>query len=173
MSSKETIHLCDRKLESPVFGYACLSAGEECFGADVGDFSIIINKYGILEYRKYLFAEILNKETFYELPEKAINEIIEILEKHKSEIASFTDTDNGSCDGAFNYFLFGDKWVESLNIDETDDIDEVKERNPRYYDEYLENMIMENQILSVFDEINTVLKKYGVDLSLNSVKFNL
>ncbi|MBE6825909.1 MAG: hypothetical protein E7511_03380 [Ruminococcus sp.] len=113
---KTTIPLTMRKLEGIVFGYANRNAGDEMLGG-YGGFSFILYDTGIIEVREYVFPQILAKEHFYQIPESCVSEIREVYLKYKDELDSLYAPDNGSCDGSFSEFFFGNKWISALNID--------------------------------------------------------
>lgn len=161
-----------RNFRKCVFGYACMMADEGETDGDYGEFSIIIYKNGILEYREYLFDEVLKNEKLYMIPERIVKELIGLLESNKQMIKGLNEyTNNGSCDGSLNYFIFYKKLVSAFNIDYceeglvTDDI-------CQYPPNYLECIKQENLILSLFDKICSILKKIDINLTLESVKFN-
>ncbi len=75
---------------------------------------------------------------------------------------------NGSLDGYGNFFVFGGKHIISWNI-ELNNEEDVLEKNPECYHEYLSVMQQENTMLFIFYEIIEILEKVGIKLNLHEV----
>ncbi|MDE6088161.1 MAG: hypothetical protein K2G25_07215 [Oscillospiraceae bacterium] len=147
---KSVVSLTKRDLTGMVFGYAELNAGEVEFGVDYGGFSIILFDTGMVEVREYIFSQIPIEERLYSVPQSCISEIQQQYQKYHDETQIMYVPDNDSCDGAINYFYFGNHWVDVLNIGYSD----IKE---------------ENEIMECFFSICEVLRKYDIVLDIDSV----
>lgn len=94
-----------------------------------------------------------------------------ILSSYGSEISNIPNKlYNGTCDGNGNAFIFMDKEITCWNIQYAD-IEEVKDRNPQYYEIYRANIQYENTTLDIFEEVTKVLEVIDIKLSLYSIKF--
>lgn len=148
-----------------------LGNASDCTDGDDDGFSFIIYKDGNATYSTYIVENIIKKHKTFKISTKTVREIISIIDKNKKEISSLDkDIDNGSCDGDFNIFTFGNKTISTLNIDEHD-IKMTVLNNPRYFIEYYHVMVQENIIMKIFKEICAVLRKnHAIRLDLYSAK---
>lgn len=93
-------------------------------------------------------------------------EVNEILEKYKNFIDKIPEElNNGSADGDWCIFQFGEKFIEGPNISSSN-LKEILESNPRYYREYIDNMVLENLVIKISKEILRVLRCYAPGLRL-------
>ena len=83
------------------------------------------------------------------------------------------DLDNGSCDGAYELFRFGEKKINALNICRTT-LSELQRIKPGecYYEEIRDNMFYENMVLDIYDDIATVINRDvpGINMWLSRSK---
>ena len=103
---------------------------------------------------------------------KTITAIQKVLEENKIVIESFDrHTDNGSCDGEANCFVFAGKEFITWNIEYCDE-DELRKSNPEYYNDYFSVIRQENAMITIFVKIAEILQEEDVELNLSEVKFN-
>lgn len=143
----------------------------DCAEGDDDGFSFIIYKDGSATYSTYIVSNITKKHKIFKVSEQTVKEITSIIDKNKKEISTLDkDIDNGSDDGDFNDFTFGNKTIFTLNIEEND-IKMIKLNNPRYFIEYYHVMLQENIIMKIFKEICAILRKnHAIRLDLCSAK---
>ncbi len=99
------------------------------------------------------------------IPELA-REIEGIIARRAEELAAMPDTlHNGSYDGALQVFRFGGKRISALNISRCDP-EEVRKRNPRYYERFRENMERENLVLDIYNEIASAINRFDAGIRL-------
>ncbi len=156
--------------EKILFGYK-LAPSYGRFGKDDGGFSIAIYPDGKAIYKTYIFADIDKSQKLYSLSNNAIEKIKVIWDGYKTEIDNFQEhTNNGSCDGDGNFFIFNGKQITTWNIEFADE-NELKTNNPNYYFEYLSVIKQENMMLLIFSKIIEILETQGIYLTLYSIKF--
>lgn len=156
--------------ENILFGYSC-TPSYGCFGMDDGGFSVEIHSDGSLWHKTYIFDMKEKTKSEHAISEKTIKKINEILNKNSAVIKNFFEhISNGSLDGSCNRFVFLGKEIISWNVDRCDE-EEVKERNPQYYNKYISVIKQENLMLDIFEQIVAVLKTEGIDLKIYSVSF--
>ena len=142
---------------TPSFGF---------FGMPGGD-SIVVYSDGSIIQRKYVFGQ---EEPFAEdkvafMPEVAVL-IEKVLISHKEDIKKISSKlNNGTLDGSHNCFQFGKKKISSWSIKRTD-LNEVEQRNPKYYREYKDNMIQENMVIEIYNEIVDIINAFDLGLEL-------
>lgn len=153
-----------------LFGYSCTPA---CgFFKDEGGFSIEIDKNGILIYKTYLFDFIEQTRTTIKLPLKTIYKVHEIMKKKAFIIQQLnTQLDNDSDDGVCNRFIFDGKEIVAWNIEFTNEAWTAR-KNPSYYQEFETNIKQENEVVKTFKLIAKVLKKNGIVLTLDKIRFH-
>ena len=153
-----------------LFGYSCIpSCG--WVGKDDGGFSVKVYADGRMVHKTYIFDCIVKTETEYKISKDSFAAIEMLMEKYQTDIDAFDEhLDNGSCDGAGNFFILNGKQIITWNIDYTDE-DELKKNNPSYYEKYLSVVKQENEILVLFSKVAEILKSNGVDLKLYKVNF--
>ena len=153
-----------------LFGYMCVPA-EGIFGEEDGGFSLEVFTDGRLVYKTYIFSEIENTRTEYQISPSALYEIAMILEKCQKNIQSFKMIlDNGSCDGYGNYFIFFGRRYITWNISFKNEF-AIKILNPNYYKRYKSVIRQENQMLRIFADIAAVLGKEGIHMKIEEVSF--
>ncbi len=155
-----------------IFGYMNFpSCGWE--DIDDGGFSCVINSDGFLEYKTYIFPQKEKRCKTYYISESTINDIKEIISQNWKIIDNIPENlDNGSCDGELNNFVFNNKKISALNIEQVD-ANLVKVLNFKYYAEYRNNIRNENKVLEIFNKICKLLKQEKVFLSLSSFSVGL
>lgn len=144
---------------TPSFGF---------FGTPGGS-SLSVYSNGKVVKRNYVFGE--NRATDVQqiacVPEMA--ERIEcLLISYKDELAKIPEKlNNGTLDGSHDCFRFGEKSITSWTIHKCN-LEEVKERNPSYYNCYKDNMIFENLVIEIYNEIAMVINSYarGADMRI-------
>lgn len=144
---------------TPSFGF---------FGRPGGG-SVTIYYDGSVVHRNYMFGKeepcVEDKVAF--MPELAA-ELEHVLIKHKKSLKTIpSNLSNGTLDGSHDCFQFGKKKISSWTIKRTD-LEEVKQRNPRYYEAYRENMIAENLVLDIYNEMVNIINKYNLGLELKN-----
>ncbi|MDE6729471.1 MAG: hypothetical protein K2J71_01685 [Oscillospiraceae bacterium] len=169
---QSTIPLTKRNLAGIVFGYAKFSAGPESPG-EYGGFSVILFENRIVEVREYLFPEIFAEERRYCVPLRCISEIKQQYQKYHEKIWTMRAPDNGSLDGAYISFYFGDRWIHTQNIEYTDEQRAVQIRkahpNPAEFEKIMAVVREENKIMKCFFSVCEVLRKYNITLDQNPV----
>lgn len=100
------------------------------------------------------------------ISEDSVSSITRILAGYAKEIDALPEfTNNGSCDGCFNEFVFCGKYVSSLNINRTD-LTDVMLDDPKCYETFRFDMTDENTILDIFTKICEAMHSDGVKLYL-------
>ncbi|MCR4890033.1 MAG: hypothetical protein K5979_12780 [Ruminococcus sp.] len=99
-----------------LFGFAHLNAGCDMKG-NYGGFSFRLYRSGLIIVQEYLFGEILAEERRYCVPQTCTDEIKQYYSENQDTLFSLFAPDNGSCDGSFSEFFFGNEWISALNID--------------------------------------------------------
>lgn len=143
--------------KTPSYGY---------FGMPGGD-AVTIYCDGSVIYRNYIFGkdEPCAEENVAFMPELAA-ELEHVLVKYKETLKIIpSKLNNGTLDGSHDCFQFGKKKISSWMIKRCD-IEEVKQRNPRYYEVYKENMVVENIVLDIYNEMVHIINKYDLGLEL-------
>ena len=103
---------------------------------------------------------------------ETVGKITRVLAGYAKEIGALPEsTFNGSLDGEFHDFVFGGKYISTLNIRRTDRMDVMRD-NPAYYEDYRFNMENENIILDIFTRITDAMKQDGVELYLRHLKMD-
>lgn len=139
-------------------------------GKYCGNKSIEVLSDGSIICKSYLFNhdEPSTSETIACLPEIA-SQIEKVLVKHENTLSNIPSRlSNGTLDGALDEFIFGKKKIIADNIKRTN-IEEVKSRNPRYYEEYYENMIHENAIIDIYTEIIAIINNYNLNIDMRGL----
>lgn len=162
----------ESKYKDILFGYqTCPSYGHP---GGYGGFSIDVYPDGRLVHKTYIFSSIAKEKekAEYKISEESVEAIKKILEEHKSDISSLDkDLNNNSCyDGASEKFIFSGKQITTWEIEYHDE-EEIMQRNPKYYNEYLPVLRQENLILLIFEMVTEILKTQGVTLKLYEVSF--
>ena len=99
------------------------------------------------------------------MPEVAVL-IEKVLISHKEDIKKISSKlNNGTLDGSHNCFQFGKKKISSWSIKRTE-LNEVEQRNPKYYREYKDNMIQENMVIDIYNEIVDIINAFDLGLEL-------
>ena len=103
-------HVRERDMTDAIFGYAYYACTDGGDGEDYDEFSVILFRNGLLEYREYLYGGWIKKEKIYPISKRYVKQVLNILDKYQEKIDLFTNTDNDMCDdGAANYFYFWKK----------------------------------------------------------------
>lgn len=153
-----------------IFGYMIVPT---CgwIGKDHGGFSIAVYPDGKLIYKTYIFDQIEKTKKEFELGSKIVERIVKVLALYELDIEKFDEyLNNGSCDGNGNYFIFNGKEISDRNIEYHDE-NKLKDSNPQYYKEYLPVIQQENLMVEIFSKIAKILKRQGISLTLNMVRF--
>lgn len=153
----------DMKIFSYRIKPACGMEGED------GGFSIELYGNGNLRYCVYQLFDDIKLLEMFKLDKEAVYAVYRIIDRERRQLDSIPENlNNGSADGVVNEFLFDEfKWITAVNIQETF-VKGMILKNYAYYREYKVNMKHENTVLSLFKEICKVLRKAGVELSLES-----
>ena len=148
-----------------LFGFAHLNAGCDMRG-NYGGFSFRLYKSGLIIVQEYLFDEILAEERRYCVPQTCVDEIKQYYSENQDTIFFLSAPYNGSCDGSFSEFFFGNEWISALNIEYNDEkkYEQVKEVHPDDFDYWAEIMKTENDIMYSFFAVCNILKRYDVVL---------
>ena len=84
-----------------------------------------------------------------------------ILERHADAIAALPEhLDTGVCDGNMQFFSFGGKRVGGVMITRKDP-EEVRRRNPRYYERCGAMIACTNTMLDIYNEIAAAVNACG------------
>ena len=136
---------------------------------EYGGFSIELYGNGNLRYCVYRLLDDIQKMEMFKLKKETVYAVYGIIDHARKRLDAIPENlNNGSLDGMLNEFFFDDfKWITAWNIEESF-IRGVMLKNYDYYRKYKENMKYENAVLRIFKEICKVLRKSGVDLSLES-----
>lgn len=156
-----------------IFGYRCSSASDSEEGENDG-FSITIYENGVAEYKEYVFSDIIKKTKKIYINPVLIKKIEILLKKYQNKILMFDENldDNLTYDGEFNKFIFNDKQIVTINI-EFHNLDEIKKWDSDYYSDYYNVISQQNDIIVIFNKICSLLKKYGIILTLNCFRLSL
>lgn len=155
------------EVKKTLFGYSNVPA---CgwYGEDDGGFSIAVHEDGTVIYKTYLFDMLPQTKTVYQVTDGTVSAIKAFLQKRDKTIQAFSShLDNGTYDGEGNYFVFNGKEIIVWNIHYT---------NPLFFmlmGNYLPAAKQENRLLSLFFKVAKILKRDGIDLSLDQVSFSI
>lgn len=141
----------------PAFGWVGMSGGS----------SVAVLRDGSVLFREFVVGqeEPVSEDEIAFIPE-AVARIETILNNHEADLGEMPDKlNNGSLDGSNDIFQFGEKIISSWNIERTD-LEEVKNRNPEYFEDYKDNMMWENMVLNIYNEILDILNEYDPGLEL-------
>lgn len=142
---------------TPSFGVFGMSGGE----------SVVVFADGSIVHRNYVFGqeEPSSEDKVAYMPEASVL-IEKVLISHKSDLKRISSKlNNGTLDGSHDCFQFGKKKISSWTIQRTNP-NEVQQRNPDYYRQYIENMIQENMVLDIYNEIISILNEFEIGLEL-------
>ncbi|MCR5566491.1 MAG: NUDIX domain-containing protein [Clostridiales bacterium] len=137
-----------------------------CVG-DYGGDIIRVYASGEIEYSTHLmgYEKVPLEKRSYQADPAMIREIEDIIASHEDDLKGIPSRlNNGSCDGSVQSFTFGQKKISALNISRTD-LNEIKERNPGYCEEYWANILHENMVLDIFEKIVSAFSRYNTGLS--------
>ena len=157
--------------EDIVFSYQ-MSPGYGSEGED-GGFSITLHGNGNLRYCTYkLFDQICTLEMF-KLTKDQVYEIFKVVKKQEGKLNHIPDQlDNGKEHLIYSEFKFFDhKKIGVWNIQHTN-LFLKKMTDHTYYEKYKENMKYENILEKTFSSICQILKKYEIELSVDSCDLN-
>lgn len=164
MAKKDYSNIMFGYMNAPSYG---------CFGRSDGGFSVEIYSDGTLIHKMYIFSRKEKTNTMLTLPLNAIEEILSVLDENRTDIVNFEEhIDNGSLDGSSNEFIFYGKCIITWNIEYCDE-EELMERNPQYYRDYLQVIRQQNKMLFIFEKICEILEKNGIKLNLYQVNYSL
>ncbi|MDE5768433.1 MAG: hypothetical protein K2H82_03530 [Oscillospiraceae bacterium] len=81
---------------------------------------------------------------------------------------------NGSYDGLYNCFYFGNHWINALNIEYSDEktIERIREVHSDDFEEWMIIVQAENKIMECFFSICEILRQYDIILKQYSVTIN-
>ena len=148
-----------------LFSYRC-SPSFGAIGEPDGE-SVSVYADGTVICRDYIKGRNrpVKQCTVANLPELAA-QIESILIRHHSTVKAIPEyLNNGTCDGCVDSFQYGDKAITAITIRRCNEND-LKMRNPQYYDDYKGNISFENQVLDILAEITTAFEKCNVRLDL-------
>ena len=84
----------------------------------------------------------------------------EYIDAHDAVIKAIpVSLNNGSLDGYYDIFTFGDHRITGINVTEKDP-EAMKSEDPFYAERYAENMVQEAQLVAVFRELYGIIRHY-------------
>ncbi|MBR6386393.1 MAG: hypothetical protein IKS03_09795, partial [Ruminococcus sp.] len=144
--------MADKKV---LFKYSSIANTDISDDEDSG-FSFSLFCDGTAKYEDYIGFEDLKKLLIFKVDKQLTKKIGLIIENNKETISSLDKIiDNGSCDGCADIFQFYSKEICCYNI-EVNDIETIKKNNPKYYQEFYDVMLQENQLIKIFNQICSV-----------------
>ena len=151
------------KTEPILFGYSYLPLYGR--SGDDGGFSIVVYRDGRLIHKTYIFSEIDNTTTEYQISEDSIFAIKALMQQERETIGTFDNCRN-SCDGSENSFIFDGKQIIIWNIDYTNPslLASCEEKSRLILKQH-------NKILSLFFKVTKILQNDGIDLDIHEVNF--
>lgn len=155
-----------------LYGYARMP-GETFPELKDAGFTFRLFRNGTVVYQTYCLDRnrlpVIRRSGRIVLSAGTTGRIEKILAGYAKEIDLLPEsTYNGSCDGPINCFVFGGRYVSSLNISRVD-ARKLLFDNPEYIEEYKENIAQENTVLDIFNRVNEAMRDEGVVLSLNHI----
>lgn len=153
-----------------IFGYQC-APSYGMIGSE-GGFSFDVLDNATVDYKTYLFSQLLTSWNSYSIDPALCARITEEVEASRKAVEVIPQNlNNGSCDGNMNRFTFWDRQITAWNISAADP-EHIMKTNPGYFMEYRDNIFHENFVLSLFKRIAKVLEGADIRLNESSIRFN-
>ena len=160
-----SVPITEQDMTGILFGFADFNAGDD-FTGSYGGFSFVLYDTGLIKVQEYLFGAGIATEHRYCVPQTCVREIMQYYADNQDTLFFLSAPDNGSCDGSFSEFFFGNAWISALNIEYNDEkkFEQVQKVHPKDFDYWAEIMLAENKIMTAFFSVCNILKKYDIIL---------